>query len=151
MRVGCDNLVGLKSHGIFDTGAIFQRHQNLLTQGSVRTTITRVVSLPTVWYKMFMKLGVTFIFYFAGKRLSHIFHWIDAYLDVIVKVIEVKISVSFQLGTEEDLAEFWVTDIIFQRPNTTNFLRFPTFYLWKFPFGVYHGGRILRLVCFYLV
>ena len=54
-------------------------------------------------------------------------HRIETHLDVVVEVIEIQRSVSFELCHDEDLIEFWLSDIMFEGPYATNFLECPPY------------------------
>ena len=98
-----------------------------------------------------MSLRVPFdLMVFSDKILLQFGHLIESHLGVILKVIYINISVSFHLCLDERLIEFWGNDIMFQIPHNTNLLIFTTLQWWTFPYGVYHCGRILGLVCFRL-
>ena len=70
MSVSDENLVGLKLHGIFDTGVIFQSHQNVLTKGSSYLFITIVLRFRTIWHEVFVKLRVSFDVLICRKEVS---------------------------------------------------------------------------------
>ena len=60
MKMGVDNLLGLSYHEIFYKGVIFQVHQNILAKGTVGICIPRAGRARKIWYKVFLKLRVSF-------------------------------------------------------------------------------------------
>ena len=61
-----------------------------------------------IWYEVLFKL----IVYFDGllscnKVFYESSHRIEAHIDVVIKVLEIQISVSFEFCLDEDLIEFW--------------------------------------------
>ena len=44
-------------------------------------------------------------------------HCIDTHIDLVIEVLEIQSSVSFELCIDEDLIEFWWADIMFEGPH----------------------------------
>ena len=62
----------------------------------------------TIWDKLFFKLKVSFDALVTRKKvLLESSHCIDTYLDVVIEVIDVHSSVSFELCLDEEFIEFW--------------------------------------------
>ena len=96
MRMRADNLVGLMCHGVSYMGVISHCQLKLVSKGSVYLNITIIGRLITIWGKIFCKLRVSFnglairknVFLDSSQR-------IETHLDMVVEVLNVQISVSF--------------------------------------------------------
>ena len=55
------------------------------------------------------------------KVLSESSHRIETNVDVLVEVLEVHSSVSYEICLDEKFIEFWWSDIMFHSPHATNF------------------------------
>ena len=87
----------------FYTGFICLGHQKGLVKGIVGICITRIGRVRTIWDKFFFKLRV----YFGGlvirkKVLSESSHRIETHIGVVVEVLEVQGSVTFELYLHEE-------------------------------------------------
>ena len=61
-----------------------------------------------IWDEVFFKLRVSFDGLVIRKEvLSKSSHLIETHLDVVKEVLEIQISVSFDLCLDEELIEFW--------------------------------------------
>ena len=62
----------------------------------------------TIWNEVFCKLRVYFYGLVTRKEvLSESSHRIDTHLDLVVEVLEIQSSVSFEFCIYEELVEFW--------------------------------------------
>ena len=62
----------------------------------------------TIWYELFCKLRVSFDGIVTSKELFlDSSHSIEEHIDVVLKVLEIQISVSFELCLDEDIIEYW--------------------------------------------
>ena len=50
-------------------------------------------------------------------------HHIKAYLDMVIEVLEIQSSVSFEFCLDEEIIEFWWAYLMFEGPYATNFGR----------------------------
>ena len=79
-----------------------------MSNGSVCLKITRIGRVITIWYEVFFKIRVSF---YGLVRRNKVFlessHHIKTYIDVVVEVIEVQSSVSFEFCLDEEFIEFW--------------------------------------------
>ena len=62
-----------------------------------------------------------------NKFLLESIHRIDTHIDVVVEVIKVGSSVSFDFCLDEEFIEPCWDAIIFQSPHDTNFVYFPSY------------------------
>ena len=61
-----------------------------------------------IWDKVLFKLIVSFDGLVIGKEvLSDSSHRIETHLDVVIEVLEIQSSVSFEFCLDEELIEFW--------------------------------------------
>ena len=61
-----------------------------------------------IWDEVFVKLRVSFDGLVIRKEIfSYSSHRIEAHIDVVIEVLEIQSSVSFELCLDEDLIEFW--------------------------------------------
>ena len=61
-----------------------------------------------IWDKVFFKLRVSFYGLVIRKEVfSESSHRIDTHLGVVKEILEIQISVSFELCLDEELIEFW--------------------------------------------
>ena len=79
-----------------------------MSKGSVYLKIPIIVRVITIWDEVFCKLRV----YFDGlvtrkKFLLDSSHRIDTHIDVVVEVLEVQSSVSFEFCLDEYFIESW--------------------------------------------
>ena len=75
---------------------------------SVYMNILIIGRVITIWDKLFFKLKVSFDALVTRKNvLLESSHCIDTYLDVVIEVIDVHSSVSFELCLDEEFIEFW--------------------------------------------
>ena len=97
--------------------------------------IGRVV---TIWDEVFCKIR----FYFNGlvtrnEVLLEYIHRIKANLDMVVEVLDIQISISFEFCLGDDLIQFWWVDLIFDGAHASNFGRVSSS-------GPYHCGPYNR-------
>ena len=79
-----------------------------MSKGSVYLEIPVVGSVIAIWDKVFFKLSV----YFDGQVIrKEVYlessHRIERHLDVVIKVLEIQSSVSFEFCLDEELMESW--------------------------------------------
>ena len=61
-----------------------------------------------IWDRVFVKLRVYFDVLVTSKEvLLESSHRIEAHLDIVIEVLEIQSSVSFELCLDEELIEFW--------------------------------------------
>ena len=119
--------------------------------GSVYLDIQGLGRVIAIWDEVFFKLRVSFdglvirkyVFYDSSHR-------IETYLDVVKEVLEIHISVYFDLCLDEECIEFWRSDIMFEGPHATNFSRLSPFQWWIPPVSRYHRVRFWRSQCILL-
>ena len=77
-------------------------------KGTVYLDIPGIGTVIAIWDEVFFKLRVSFDVMVTRKGFfSDSSHRIEAYLDVVVEVLEIYSSVSFKLCLDEELIEFW--------------------------------------------
>ena len=70
--------------------------------------ILRIGRVITIWDEVLFTLRVSFDGMVSSKKvLSEFSHRIETHLDVVVEVLEVQSSVSFDFCLNEELIEFW--------------------------------------------
>ena len=146
MSMSVYNLVGLRYHVRFYTGVISNFYQQWVPKGVVGLIIPIIVRLITIWDKVFFKLRLYFDGLVSRKKvfLDYI-HRIETHLDVVVEVLEVKISVAVELCLDEEFIEFWWSDTLFEIPNSTIcFCRMSTFQCWSPIVSWDQIGNIMR-------
>ena len=75
-----------------------------MSKGSVYLNIERIGRVVTICYEVFFKIRVPFDGLVIRKKfLSESSHCIDIHLDVIVEVLEVHSSTSFEFCLDEEL------------------------------------------------
>ena len=88
---------------------------------------------------------MSFVLLISKKVPSESIHYIDTHFDVIVEVLEVHISVAFDICLDEDFIEFWWAYLMFESSHANNFCRISTLQ-WCIPLVIrYHSGSILSL------
>ena len=79
-----------------------------MSKGSVYLYIPGIGMVITIWNEVFCKLRVYFYGLVTRKEvLSESSHCIDTHLDLVVEVLEIQSSVSFEFCIYEELVEFW--------------------------------------------
>ena len=79
-----------------------------MSKGSVYLYIPVIRRGITIWDEVFYKLRVSSYGMVIRKEVfSESSHRIETHLYVIVEVLEIYISVSFELCLDEELVEFW--------------------------------------------
>ena len=64
--------------------------------------------MVTIWDEVFYKLRVSFDGLVTREEVfSESCHRIEAYLDLVVKFLDINSSLSFQIGIVEDFIYFW--------------------------------------------
>ena len=77
-----------------------------MSKGSLYLNILIIVRVITIWDEVFFKLRVSFDELVSSKKvLSESSHRIETHLDVVVEVLEVQSSVSFELFLGEEFQE----------------------------------------------
>ena len=103
MSMGVDKIVGLGFHGGFYICVIYQGHQKLVFKGIVGLCIPRIGRVKNIWDKLFYKLIVSFCGLVSRKKfLLGSIHRIDTHIDMVVEVIEVQGSATFELYLDEE-------------------------------------------------
>ena len=75
MSMGVENLVGLRYHGVFYTGFIFQVNKKVLAKVIVVICIPRLWRKRTMWDKVLLKIRVSFdVLVISKKVLSESIH-----------------------------------------------------------------------------
>ena len=97
----------------------------------------------TIWYEVFLKLRVYIYGLVTRKKVfSESSHCIETHLYVVLEVLEVHISVSFEYWLDKEFIEFWWVDIVFHIPHATNFCRLSTVRWWIPPDIRDRSGRV---------
>ena len=79
-----------------------------MSKGSVYLEIPEIGRVIAIWDKLFIKLRVSFDGLVTRKEVfSGSSHHIEAHLYVVIEVLDIQSSVSFELCIDEDLIEFW--------------------------------------------
>ena len=108
MRISIAELVGLRLHGIFYTSSISHFHQHSVSKGVVGLGIPIIVRMIKIWDKILFKLRVSFDGLVSRNKLfSDSSHLIETHVDVVVEVLEVHSSISFELCLDEEFIEIW--------------------------------------------
>ena len=68
-------------------------------------------------------------------------HRIETHIDVVIEVIDINISVSFEVCLDEELKAFWWDGIMFDVPHATNFGIVSPFQWLVIPVNQYHGDK----------
>ena len=98
-----------------------------------------------IWDEVLVKLIVSFDGLVTSKEVFlESSHRIEEHIDVVIEVIEIQSSVSFELCLDEEFIEFWRADLMFEGPYITNFCRAPPFKWWIPPVSWDHGDRVRR-------
>ena len=117
-----------------------------MSKGSVHLKITRIGRAIDIWYEMFCKLIVSVDSLVTRKKvflessIRSVTH-----LDVVVEVLKVHISVSFEFCIYEEFIESWWADLMFQSTPATNFCRLSTIQSCIYSVSWVHSGRVRRL------
>ena len=78
-----------------------------MSKGSVYLDIPGIGRVIAIWFEVFFKLKVSFDGLVTRKEvLSQSSHLIKAHLDVVIEVLEIQSSVSFEFCLDEELIEF---------------------------------------------
>ena len=110
--------------------------------------IGRVIA---IWEEILFKLRVSFDRLVIRKEVFYeCIHRIETHIDVVKEVLEIQISISFELCLDEDLIEFWCSDLMFEGPYATNFGRVSSFQWWSPPVSRDHGVRVRGSRCILL-
>ena len=79
-----------------------------MSKGSVGLIIKRIGKVIKIWDEVLFKLRMPFDGMVTMKKILFYYsHCMDTYIDVVVEVIEVHISVAFDFYLDEDFIEFW--------------------------------------------
>ena len=77
-------------------------------KGSIGLRIPIIVRVVMIWYKVLFILIVSFDVLVSRKKVFlESIHRIETHLDVVVDVIDINISVSFEFCLDEDFMEVW--------------------------------------------
>ena len=79
-----------------------------MSNGSVYLDIPGIRRVIAIWDEVFFKLRVSFGVLVTMKEvfLEYIHH-IEAHLDVVIEVLDMQRSVSFEFCLDGELVEFW--------------------------------------------
>ena len=69
MRMGVDNLIGLRCHGVFYTGFICKVHKNGVSKVILGICIPRLWRNRTMWDKVLLKLRLSFDVLLSRKKV----------------------------------------------------------------------------------
>ena len=79
-----------------------------MSKGSVYLDTPGIGRVITIWDEVFCKLRMSFGGLVSMKGIfSESSHCIDKNIDVVVEVLDIHISVSFEFYIDEELIEFW--------------------------------------------
>ena len=79
-----------------------------MSKGGVYLEIPGVGGVIGIWDKVFFKLSVSCdVLVIRKKVYSESSHRIERHLDVVIEVLEVQSSVSFEFCLDEELIEYW--------------------------------------------
>ena len=79
-----------------------------MSKGSLGLCIPRIQRVIAIWDEVFFKLRLLFDRLVIRKKVFlESSNRIDTHLDVVVEVLEVQISVAFELCLDEEFIEFW--------------------------------------------
>ena len=79
-----------------------------MSKGSLYLDIPGIGRVILIWYEVFFKLRVSLGVLVTRKEFfSDYSHRIEAHLDVVIEVLDIQISVSFDLCLDEELIEYW--------------------------------------------
>ena len=79
-----------------------------MSKGGVYLEISGVGDLILFWDKAFFKLGVSFDGQVVRKKVYlESIHPIERHLEVVIEVLDIQSSVSFEFFLDEELIEFW--------------------------------------------
>ena len=56
VSMGGENILFLRCHGIFDTGAVFQGHQKVVAKVRICLFLTIIVRVKNIWHEVFVKI-----------------------------------------------------------------------------------------------
>ena len=114
--------------------------------------IPRIGRTILIWNKVFFKLRLSFDALVIRKEIfSESGYHIETNLDAVVEVLEVQISVTFDLCFDEELIEFCWDDLMFDSTHATTFCIITTFQWWGLFVSRYQSGRVLGLWWFHIV
>ena len=141
-----NNIVGLRFHGGFYTGVISYCQYHLLSKISVYLNIPRIRRVIAISDEVFWKLRVSVDVMVTRKKvLSESSNCIETHIYIVVEVIKVQSSVSFELCIDDEFIKSWLADIMFQSPHATNFSRLPNIQWWRPPVSRDYSGRVQRI------
>ena len=79
-----------------------------MSKGSVYLNIPGIGRVITIWDEVLFKLRLSFDVMVTRKEFFLEYsHHSEAQLDVVIEVLKIHISVSFEFYLDEDLIEFW--------------------------------------------
>ena len=120
------NLLVLRWHGRFYTGVISQWYQQWVSKGILGLRIPQIGRVITIWDELFWKLRVWFDGLLSCNKVFYeSSHRIETHIYVLLEVLELKISVYFELCLDEEFIQFWWASIMFESPYATIFVEFP--------------------------
>ena len=86
-----------------------------MSNGVVYLAIPGVGAVIGIWYNVYFKISVLIDGQVIRKEFfSESSHRIERHLDVVIEILEIQSSVSFELYLDEELIESWRADIMFE-------------------------------------
>ena len=129
-----------------------QCHQQWVYKGIVGLCIPIIVRVIDIWDEALFEFRVFFNrLVIRNKVFLEYSHCIDTHLDVVVEVLEVNISVAFELWIGEEFIKFWWAYLMFEIPHAINVFRISTFQGWSPLVSWDRSGIILGLWRIHLV
>ena len=102
ISMGVENLVGLRCHGGFCKGVIFQGHKKVVAKVIIDLLIPIIGRVRTIWGEVFLKIIVSFDELVSSNNVFlESSHRIYTHLGVVVEVIEFQRSVTFEFCIDE--------------------------------------------------
>ena len=90
-------------------------------KGVVYLEIPGVGDVIAIWDKSLFKLRFLVDGQVIRKKVYlESIHRIERHLDVVIEVLEIQSSVSFEFCLDEELIEYWLADLMFEGPHATN-------------------------------
>ena len=79
-----------------------------MSKGSVYLDIPGIGKVIAIWYKVFFKLRVSVdLLVIRQKVYSEFSQRIERHLDMVIEVLEIQSSVSFDLCLDDEFIEYW--------------------------------------------
>ena len=113
--------------------------------GSVYLNIPNIRRVVTIWNELLCKI-IVYVYGLVSRKkvFSESIHCIETHIDVVVEVLKVQSTVSFELCLDKEFIESCSADLLFQSPHATNFCILSTVQWWTSLVIWDHSGRIRR-------